>query len=448
MTDWDDESLSDAISSFARETAVPGISAAVVSDRGTIVAELWDGDPGGRPTGGALAFCIGSVSKSLTSACLLRLRAEGLVDIDDRLDTYVPEVRGFGRWSEWGHAVTLRSLLQHTSGLQCDAPSANLRRWDPAPVDELLAEPHRAALAIPPESAFKYSNLGYELLGEVIARTSSQRYEETVRTRLLDPLSMDDTWLGPADLERVGGSLVEAAKGYGPLVDGCRDLADTPPRSDAASGGWWSTANDMATWVRFHLDGDRPDVLTDAALAECHRPTVDTAGGNAYGFGWRSYRRGSTTTIGHGGLTNGFEARIELDPARSLGVVVLLSAIGPDDTAERLAGQLMGFGTSHRPPSRPSRVDQRRDAEGTASGVSGSYQEVGFEWTVGLEESPLGVTLCDDTERWLLTPTSHPDRYVVPGGRCAGERLVVLRDDRGAVEAINVAGYPMTPVGA
>jgi hypothetical protein len=180
-----------------------------------------------------------------------------------------------------------------------------------------------------------------------------------------------------------------------------------------------------------------------------HRPSVVTEPGRgSYGLGWRCYHRPGRTTVGHGGLVAGFESRIEIDLSRGVGVVVLVSAVGPDDPAARLAGQLLDTAlgpTTEAPPPRPPAPP--RGASSGSDELSGSYREVGFEWTVVLESDEAGrVRLVDGSSAWDLVPTDRPDQYVIPGGRAAGEHLVVLRDGRGEVDGINVAGYPLARV--
>jgi CubicO group peptidase (beta-lactamase class C family) len=448
MTKWSASGADAVIDTFVVQEAIPGADIATVGPGLT----TWRRTVGlaAAPQDGAVApptlFCIGSVSKTLTAAAILALRDAGKLALEEPLITYVPEAGAIGDHEGRIHAVTIRSLLLHTSGLQGDAASPSLRRWRPMPIDAVLRDPSSVAVVIPPGSAYKYSNLGYELLGAVIAAVAGMSYEAYVRRTVLDPLGMDSTVVDPAI-----NPTARRATGHGPAgVDGRREIASDPPSGVVASGGWWSTAADLAKWVAEQLPGrTRATNLTSETLAEMHRAVVvsspDLAGG--YGLGWRTYRRDGRRTIGHGGLVNGFEARIELDPAAGIGVAVLLNAVG-HDAAGRLAALLLSelrAAQDGQPGVAPATSKSRAMPVDTspANGLVGRYREVEFTAEIAVEaDDGVLVLVTDDGRRIPLESTPDQDRYRVTDGRAAGELLIALRDAAGAIDAVNVAGAP------
>jgi CubicO group peptidase (beta-lactamase class C family) len=406
----------------------PGIAVAVVQAGGaTRLAAAGLADPAtGRPMTPDTPACTGSVSKTFTAAAVLRLRDGGRLALGDPVVRHLPEVAGFRDPFGAAATVTIRDLLRHLSGLPGEAPSPHLRAYDPAPIADVLANPGHVTWAIPPGSAFKYSNLGFELLGEIVARGSGEPYGAFVQRAILAPLGMASTTLDPDP--------ALAARGHDPADDhGTRPQSGRLPHGPA-SGGWWSTARDLARWIGAQL-APRTD--------EAHLPVVvaDPGLGAGYGLGWRAYRRGDHVHVGHGGLTNGFEARVELDKERGIGVAVLLNGIGPSDPGTRLAGSLFeraGDGPATAPLSNVS--DDAAPADPHA--VAGTYREVGFETLVSIEDHD-GVPWMrtDGDAGGPLQPTDDPDTFRIDHGRPAGEPLVVLRRPDGTVDGLNIAGY-------
>ena len=162
---------------------VPGAAVAIVRDQELAWAEgfgLADIASKRAMTPETL-FGVASISKTFTGAAIVQLRDEGKLSLDDPLAKFTPEFKAvtchYGRIED----VTLRRLLTHLSGLVGESPTAHWRSANFPTMREILAGLSKSALVIEPHSAFKYSNLGFALLGEVVAvrasthRISSQR---------------------------------------------------------------------------------------------------------------------------------------------------------------------------------------------------------------------------------------------------------------------------------
>ena len=154
--------------------------------------------------------------------------------------------------------VTIRRLLSHESGLMGDAPGTD---WEgPTYQGSVTANLTRASeigVRVPPNTQLKYSNMGYQLLGEIVARVSGRPYAEYVGERILDPLGM-------------------SSSGYPPLPDALRarmatgytvrqfsdELSESVAAPDnQAEGGLISCVDDLARWVSFQVredGGERP----------------------------------------------------------------------------------------------------------------------------------------------------------------------------------------------
>src|SRR5690242_5013713 len=148
-----------------RSWRAPGVSVGVVRD-GRLVWSAHVGSarlgPAATPADDDTQFMIGSVTKTFTALAVMSLRDEGLLSLDDTLETYLPETR---------HArVPLRQMLAHASGLQRE-PVGNIWESLDAPErDAFVSGVEQAEQVLPPHHAFHYSNLAYGLLGEVVQR--------------------------------------------------------------------------------------------------------------------------------------------------------------------------------------------------------------------------------------------------------------------------------------
>ncbi len=227
---------------------------------------------GARPNERTL-YRIASITKTFTATAVLQLRDEGRLRLDDPLTRYVPEfavvANPFGPIED----VTIRRLLLHRSGLQSEQPVMDPRKATFLRVDDLIGMLDRVRVSIPPESAFKYSNLGYELLGEVVRRVSGHPLTEYVVDRITGPLGMTST------VHEATGQLAErCAVGYDARQFDDRGTVarDIDSLSMEGAAGLWSSVEDMALWVsqqfrrRADAVADGRQVLRGSTLREMH----------------------------------------------------------------------------------------------------------------------------------------------------------------------------------
>ena len=244
---------------------------------------------GGARPGPHTRFRIASMTKSFTAAAVLSLRDHGALRLDEPVATYVPELTGLRGPTADSPAVTVRHLLSMDAGLATDDPWAD-RHLDIG-ADE-LSELYRtgAWFAVTPGTGFVYSNLGYSMLGRVVANVTGDSCQAAIRARLLAPLGMHDTgWeLRPTD--------TDVAHGHR-LVDGVA-VREAPPLGDggiAPMGGLWSTVADLARWVAFFLDAFPPrDGADDLPLRRATRRDMQRV--------WRPTRVQVEQLALHGGL--------------------------------------------------------------------------------------------------------------------------------------------------
>jgi CubicO group peptidase (beta-lactamase class C family) len=198
-------------------------------------------------------------------------------------------------------------LLSHLGGASAETPGPWWERTPGGTVADLGLED--AAVVLGAARRFHYSNLGFGLLGELVARLRGRSWEDAVRDEVLAPLGMHRTTPRP---------VAPAAQGW--AVHPWADVVLPEPEHSAgvmaAAGQLWATLADLATFAAFLL-GDTGDVLSPATLAEMAVPAgVDSSapGWSAYGLGLQVMRVDGRTLVGHGGSMPGFLAEVLVDP--------------------------------------------------------------------------------------------------------------------------------------
>ena len=269
-----------------------------------------------RPLNGDTIFEIGSVTKVCTSLLLADMVSRKEVALEDPAAKYLPEQVKMPQRN--GKAITLHDLATHTSGLP-PLPS-NFRSKDMRnpyadyTVDDLYQFLSSFELPRDPGSEFEYSNLGAGLLGHILARRAGMDYESLIRTRITEPLQMQDTriTLSPSMQQRM-------ATGHTAMLAPAPNW-DLPTL--AGAGALRSSVNDMLTFLEAFL-GYKESPLAPAmkTMLEVRRPTGQGTG--AIGLGWIIMCPHDREIVAHDGGTGGFRAWLGYDPKERTGVVVL-----------------------------------------------------------------------------------------------------------------------------
>ncbi|MEP7334762.1 MAG: serine hydrolase domain-containing protein [Actinomycetota bacterium] len=363
----------DLLERALEEHGLPSISAAVFED-GEVTWSQTAGDA--RPD---TQYAIASVTKTFVAAALLELR----VDLD--------EPTRFG---------TPRQLLSHTSGLQRELPGEEWATLEFPDREEVVARFDRAERILPP-GRFHYSNLGYLVLGELVAERAGASVEDAVRTLLLEPQGLRRTTWEPEEPYARGFFRGRPEK---LLVKG----------GTSASGGLWSTAGDLARWGTRLL-----------ALEELHRPYAHAGWDEAFGLGVECVRVDGRELWGHEGATVGFRSFLLYDRDTKAGAAVLTNETQPEGLRAVTASLV---------PPRRQRDDASAAAPAEVEGILGSWWSEGvehrFRWTGRLES--------DDA----IFAQEGPDRFRSAQGHEEGELLRVVRGEDGKPFELWWAGYP------
>lgn len=283
--------VDDEVKRFMTFFMTPGVSLAVVKDgklvyaKGYGVANVEDGAKVRPDT----VFRIASVSKQFLAAGIMVLEQDGKLSVDDKLTKYFA-----GTPPEWSE-ITLRHLLNHTSGLQRETPG--YEPFGDAPLLDQIKKGFSTKLEFPTGTKFQYCNYGYFMLAQIIEQVSGQPWSEFMRNRVFLPAGMTATDVTNEDLV-----LPNRARAY---AHDNGVLVNMPPWTAVRpSGAFMSTVLDLAKWDALLWTNK---VLSDASKAKMWAQTVLPSGEQTgYGFGWFFEEDRGHRVIRHDGGLVGF----------------------------------------------------------------------------------------------------------------------------------------------
>ena len=434
------------------EHRLPGMAVGIV--RGDGLA-WWGGfgrsdlESGAKPDQHSIAR-VASVTKTFTTTAIMQLRDAGKLGLEDPLVQHIAEFSGVRAEADRVEGVTLRRLLTHRSGLVTESPVHGWAALRFPSREEILAALPDTGIVIPQDSAWKYSNLGFALLGEVVYRLTGQPCPEYVREHILDPLGLTSTAFDLTE-EMKGRAFV----GYNPTS--FQDRPDKAPYAHlnglSPAGQLHSTVHDLAEWVSFQFgpsdDGDGESGVLDArTLAEIQRPQYvepDWSAGQC--LGWRATRVGNRVYHSHGGGIHGFGTQVWFNVPSRTGAIVLINMWPPHgglDLAQEMLERVLD--AEDNAPAPPKRPTLEATPDPLKRFLGRYYAEPGIHVNIEYRDGQLRLEPCEGQSYSLHAPavleaTDSEDEWMVRGGRGAGERAVFSFDAEGCVISYALGGF-------
>ena len=388
-----------------------------------------------RPVTPDTLFRIASMTKAFTALSILKLRDDGKLALDAPVETYVPELRGWKYPTEDSPKIRVRELLTHTAGFVTDDPWGD--RQTPLPEEDftrLLRD--GVPLTRPPAMAMEYSNLGYALLGRIIANVSGQPYKDFVQRLLFNPLGMTstgyDVTAAPAERRALGYRWEDNAWRLEPtMVHG----------AFGAMGGIQTSATDYGKWIAYLLaawpprDGPDSGPVRRSSVRELAQganfPSVRARPGSSGPDACReaaTYAMGFYAasdcelglTLNHGGGYPGYGSHVLLLPDFGVGIFALANRTyaGPRSPVWDAAVTLLRAGRLKPRLSPPSSALATGYVAATKIFAAGSVTSAG-------DVLAMNFLMDRDTEHWARD-------------------LAVLKDQVGACDTT----APIAPTGA
>jgi D-alanyl-D-alanine carboxypeptidase len=336
--------LQKTLDRFAAAHRLPGASVTITWPDG----RRWTGTTGfadvktGRKVTADTAFAIASMSKTFTSALILSLVDDGRLSLDTKVATILPSVRLGNPGVPIPPGVTVRMLLDHTSGLAdfffgkgIDAALLAQRgaTWTAAQALAFVGKPLGK-----PGRTWHYSNTNYLLLGMLAEKVVGKPFATQVRDRFLDPLKLDGAYIQVAEKPSgpiaqgyyyTGYSLAEVPKG---LADSRRTVVPFTSVISAAgsAGDVAATSADLAAWARALYGGAvlRPETLA-AAVADAKK-TARFHPYVPYGLGVQVTKIGNRRALGHSGRFIGVRGELRYLPNDGVAIAVIANQNGVD----------------------------------------------------------------------------------------------------------------------
>jgi CubicO group peptidase (beta-lactamase class C family) len=273
-------------------------------------------------------FRVASHSKSFTAAGILKLREQGKLKLDDSIGKYLP-----GRLDRRTARVTLLQLLTHSAGLRRDGKDSGYFADErPFPEAEEVLRDLADGPLIEPNTRFKYSNLGYALLGLAIEQITGKSYTDWMSDEILHPLALRETL---PDMPAQRGTLPKPGLMHGHsgrMLLGRRVVipCDQPLNALAPVGGFVATAGDLALFYNALSPNAKRSVLSADSRRELARKqwsVPHSSVGGEYGIGVIAGRFNGWEWFGHTGGLQGFISRAICVPSQGLSIAVLCNSL-------------------------------------------------------------------------------------------------------------------------
>jgi CubicO group peptidase (beta-lactamase class C family) len=325
-----------------RESDAPGLAVGVVKDMELVYATGFGvmNLKTGEEVTPRTVFHMASITKPFVATAIVQLLEQKKLSLDDRIVEYLPY---FEMEDERYATLTIRQFLTHSSGM----PDVEDYCWDKPEYDEGALERYVRSLTdqellFEPGEKFTYSNMAFEVLGDLIAKVSGQTFTDYVKEHILQPLGMNDSSLlirdvDPAFLANghvkgwLGGTRVTDHYAYN--------------RSHGPSSCLYSNVVDMSRWAianmnRGELEGSR--ILDELSYELLWTPALEgvrTSGDNRpvhIGLSWFLSEKAGNQIVAHGGLDIGYRANFVLYPDVGGAIILLSNYSDQDDTFDEV----------------------------------------------------------------------------------------------------------------
>ncbi|UPK75959.1 beta-lactamase family protein [Nocardioidaceae bacterium SCSIO 66511] len=295
----------ESLDRLRREWTAPGAVVVAGDDNGDWTVSSGSAVLGqNRPIGPDDKFRVGSLTKTFTASIVMQLVDEGKVSLDEPVETYLP---GVVAGKNDGTKITVRDLLQHTSGipdyLQIERMLDLMNQFKAHTLAEVASWGLSKPSQFEPGTEYAYSNTNYIILGMVIEKVTGSSYGQELSSRIIEPLGLTNTYLPEPQHKPIEGPHV---RGYFGQQFAYLDVTELiEPSMGLSGGGMVSTGSDAATFMQALADGE---VVPQSLLDEMHAPNDLPGSAPDYGLGVDKFELPcGGEAYGHYGIWPGYQ---------------------------------------------------------------------------------------------------------------------------------------------
>lgn len=419
---------------FSRyNSQTPGASVAVARD-GKIIFQKGYGSAALEydiPITPTTVFHIASVSKQFTAFAILMLENDGKLSVNDDVRKYIPEVPDFGK------VITLKQLIHHTSGLRDQWELLGMAGWR---LDDIITTKQilnlvsrQKELNFTPGDEMVYCNTGYTLLAEVVARVSGMSFAAFTRTRIFEPLKMNQT-LFYDDCEKLVKN-----RAYSFYQDSSGYKKSILSYSTVGATSLFTTSADLCRWA---MNFEKPLVGQAFIDKMAERGVLNNGDTLGYAMGQGIHIYKGLRIFEHGGADAGYRSNLLRVPDQHFSVNVLsnFASFNPGDMASKIMQLYLADKLKTEPAGPVDKPKQQADSGTVAPGPEilqrycGRYEvQPGLIATITLQDNNLFAE-AGELPKTKMIPLS-PTRFEI---REAGAEVTFVADEQGRITKMMV----------
>lgn len=298
-----------------REEKIQGASLAIVKDNHIVYLKGYGKSDNNELVTPQTPFFIGSLSKSFTSLAIAQLIEEGKIDINSPVQKYLP-------WftlkdTERSKEITIKNLISHSSGISGKDGTEALVNDDMS-IEQFVKNLKNIPITYNINTKFEYSNINYQILGEIVQTVSGMSYQEYIEKNVFKPLEMNHSYTN-REKAKEGGLAVGYKSLFGVMVP----INDTSSHEASLPAAFLiSSGEDLAHYMIAQINGGKyaeSTLISEDGMKMTHEPISSLSN---YGMGWFI----NDDSIGHGGDTDNFHGDINILKEGNFGVAMLFNS--------------------------------------------------------------------------------------------------------------------------
>jgi CubicO group peptidase (beta-lactamase class C family) len=411
--------LEKVFADLVRRHRVPAAQLAIHMDGRAVDVTVGEVNPDAK-------FPVGSITKAFTASLAMLLVADGDLEVDNRIGTYLPELGT--EPDSLGGRLTLRQILSHTSGL----PSSLGEQSDAAASPrKYLRDCRELTLVQPPGLGFSYSNVGYVFIGRIVEQITGMSWWDAIEALLLKPLGIVSSFIVRPDPRNPPDSFV-SGHAVNDITGRALAVTQTMRVVEAPCGALALSAMDLVTFGRAHLTGHTGSAssapLDPHTFQDMRRPVSSSEPfglADGWGLGLAVFRSTDGDWAGHDGNADGTSCHLRIDPAHDRVVAVTTNA----NTGSALWDELVDELRAMDIPVGDYTVPKLNEQIPFPDNLFGSYSNGDMEYTVDRSDGAT-VTLVVNGEKyqelmlyedWLFSVLEPASGRRILGGRFLGD---------------------------